>query len=89
MKRSTVFVPWEDGLKFRSAARIIKVARSFHSSVVLRCEDRIGDVRSILSMVSLCASLGAAITVEVCGEDEVRALEAITQVFTVEDLDLG
>ena len=61
MKHSTVLVPWEDGLKFRSAARIIKVARSFHSSVVLRCEDRIGDVRSILSMVALCASLGSAI----------------------------
>ena len=88
MKHSTVLVPWEDGLKFRSAARIIKVARSFHSSDVHRCEDRIGDVRSILSMVALCASLGSAITVEVSGEDEIGALEAIAQVFMVEDLDL-
>lgn len=88
MKHSTVLVPWEGGLKFRPAARIIKVARSFHSSVVLRCEDRIGDVRSILSMVALCASLGSAITVEVSGDDEIGALEAIAQVFMVEDLDL-
>lgn len=81
MKRSIVEVPWDDGLKFRSAARIIRAAESFRSSVVLRCGGRIADVRSILGLVMLCASMGAAITIEAAGEDEQRAVEAISQVF--------
>lgn len=85
MKRSIVEVPWADGLKFRSAARIIRAAESFRSSVVLRCGGRIADVRSILSLVMLCASMGAAITIEAAGEDEQRVVEAISQVFAAGD----
>ncbi len=87
MKRSTVVVPWADGLKFRPAARIIRAAPSFRASVVLRCGARIGDIRSILSLVTLCASMGTAITVEASGEDELRAVEAITRVFATGDAD--
>lgn len=85
MKRSIVEVPWTDGLKFRSAARIIRAAESFRSSIVLRCGERIADVRSILSLVMLCASMGAAVTIEAAGEDEAGAVEAITRVFDSTD----
>lgn len=85
MKRTTLVVPWNDGLKFRSAARIIRAAQSFRSSVVLRCGDRIASVRSILSIVTLCASLGSSVTIEASGEDETRAVEAISKVFLASD----
>jgi len=87
MKHSTLVVSWTDGLKFRPAARIIRTAQQFHSSVALRCGERIADVRSILGIVALCATLGASITIEASGEDEDRAVEAIAKVFASGDAD--
>lgn len=87
MKRSTLTVPWAEGLKFRPAARIIRTAQQFHSSVTLRCGRQIADVRSILSIVALCAAMGASITVEVSGDDEIRAVEAIAKVFASDEMD--
>ncbi|MCB1205088.1 MAG: HPr family phosphocarrier protein [Verrucomicrobiae bacterium] len=85
MKRTTLVVPWTEGLKFRSAAQIMRAAQEFRASVVLRCGDRIASVRSILSIVTLCASMGSAVTIEVSGEDETKAVEAISQVFLASD----
>lgn len=87
MKRSTVLVSWENGMKFRSAARMIRVAQRFHSTIVLKCGEKIADVRSIMSIVMLCATMGAVISIEAKGEDEDQAIQAITQVFTCGDDD--
>ncbi len=85
MKRSTVHVPWADGLKFRPAARIIRAAQRYRASVVLKCGERTADVRSIMSLVLLCASMGTAVTIEATGEDERRAVEAVERVFSASD----
>lgn len=87
MKRSTVVVSWSEGLKFRPAARLIRVARRFRSSITLRCGEKIGDVRSIMSVVMLCATMGTAVSIEASGEDEELAIQAVTQVFSVGDDD--
>lgn len=87
MTRASLLVPWAEGLKFRPAARIIRAAGSFHSSVVLRCGERIADVRSILGIVMLCASMGATVTIEASGEDEAKAIDAISRVFSAEDIE--
>ena len=81
MKRSTVMVPWPDGLKFRSAARIIRAARKYQSAVVLQCGDRFADVRSIVGIVMLCAMVGSSITIEASGGDEQKAIEEVERVF--------
>ena len=81
MKRLNVVVPWHNGLNLRPAARMIRVAQKFHSTIVLKCGEKIGDVRSIMSVVMLCATMGAVITIEARGEDEEIAIQAITQVF--------
>jgi phosphocarrier protein HPr len=81
MKRSTVVVPWPDGLKFRSAARIIRAAKKCQSAVVLHCGDRIADVRSIVGIVMLCAMVGTSITIEASGGDEQKAIEEVERVF--------
>lgn len=87
MKRSTVVVSWDEGLQFRSAARMIRVAQQFRSSIVLKCGEKIGDGRSIMSVVMLCAAMGAVISIEARGEDEELAIKAMTQAFTVGDDD--
>jgi phosphotransferase system HPr (HPr) family protein len=87
MKRSTVVVSWDDGLKFRSAARMIRVAQRFRSSIILKCGEKIGDVRSIMSVVMLCATMGTVVSIEARGEDEELAIQAVTKVFSMGDDD--
>ena len=81
MKRATVAVPWREGLHLRPAARLVRVAQKFRSSISLTFHDRVADARSILSVLALCATMGVALGVEVAGEDEQLALAAVEQEF--------
>lgn len=82
MKRSTVVVPWREGLHLRPAAKLIKVAQQFRSSISLSTAKGVADLRSILSIVALCATMGTPIDIEASGEDEQDAAQAIEQVFS-------
>lgn len=84
---STVVVSWEDGLKLRPPAKLIRVAQRFRSSIVLRCGDTISDVRSIMSVLMMCATMGSVVCIEATGEDEEVAIQAISQVFSSGDGD--
>ena len=81
MKRIRVVIPWTEGLHLRSAARLVHVAKGFHSTIHLKCNGRIADLRSILSIVALCATMGAMLELEATGDDEHDAAQAIKQVF--------
>jgi phosphocarrier protein HPr len=81
VKRAHVVVPWEPGLHLRPAARLVRLALTFRSSLRLRCGSRVANLRSILSVVTLCAGTGTAVEVEAAGEDEQEALAAIEQAF--------
>jgi phosphocarrier protein HPr len=81
-KQSQVVVAWTAGLHLRPAARLVRVAQKFRSSVTLVFKGRVADVRSILSVVALCATMGAALEIEVSGDDEENALAAVEQVFS-------
>lgn len=61
--------------------RLVRLARGFKSSAWLRCGDRIADLRSVLSVLTLCATLGTALDIEAAGEDEQHAVAAVKQVF--------
>jgi len=81
MKRSKVVVPWAEGLHIRPATAVVRLAQSLRSIVILKCNGKIADARSILSILLLCASMGTAIELEVRGEDEERAIAAVESVF--------
>lgn len=81
MKRSTVTVPWPDGLHLRHAGKLAKVAQEFRSTISLQCGGKIADLRSIISIVTLCATMGTVIDVEVAGEDEQAAAQSVEQIF--------
>ena len=80
-------VPWSAGLHLRPAARLVDVAQKFRSSVMLTCRGRAADLRSILSVIALCATMGATLDIEVDGEDEQNAIDAVEQVFSSDDVD--
>ena len=82
MKHTSVVVAWHEGLHFRPASRLVEVAKGFRSTIWLRCNGKVADLRSILSVVALCASMGTAIRVEAAGDDEQDAAAAIERVFS-------
>jgi phosphotransferase system HPr (HPr) family protein len=81
MKRSKVVVPWQGGLHLRPATAVVRLARALRCSVVLKCNGRIAEARSLLSLLLLCAAMGTAIELEVSGEDEEHAIAAVESVF--------
>jgi len=85
MKCSQVFVPWKAGLHLRPAAKLVRLAQSFHSTIFLKCGDKLADARSIVSILLLTASMGAVVDVEVSGDDEANAATAIAQIFSADD----
>lgn len=81
MKRSIVTVPWLEGLHLRQAVRLARLGQRFRSTISLRCRDRCADLRSILSILALCATMGATLEIEVNGDDEQEAAQSVEQLF--------
>jgi phosphotransferase system HPr (HPr) family protein len=82
MKRSKVVVLWQGGLHLRPAVKLVQVAKQFQSTIHLKCGSKIADLRSILSVIALCATMGTGLEIEVSGDDEQDAAQAIEQVFS-------
>lgn len=72
------------GLHARAAAQLVRLASSFKSNIKLRRTDNavVADAKSILSVLTLAASKGIELELEVKGEDEVKAMQAIKEIFT-------
>jgi len=66
------------GLHARASAKLTKLASSFASDVHLARNGRRVNAKSIMGVMMLAAGLGAEIELEVEGDDEARAVEAIT-----------
>jgi len=81
MKHAKVTVPWSEGLHLRQAVRLVKVAQPFQARIFLKCGERIADLRSILSVLALCATMGTPLDFEAVGEDEQEAVQTVTQLF--------
>lgn len=72
---------WGEGLHARPASKVVRLARSFKSSIHFKYKEQVVNARSILSILLLCASMGTTIQVEVTGEDEEQAIEAVRAMF--------
>ncbi len=81
MKISKVIVPWREGLHLRHAVKLVQLGKFFKSTISLKCGSKIADFRSIMSIITLCATMGTALEVEVRGADEVEATRAVEQAF--------
>ena len=71
------------GLHARAAARLVKLASSFSSTVSLRRDDSgvEADAKSILSLLYIAASQGVKLKLTADGDDEREALEQIAAMF--------
>jgi len=85
MKKAQIIVPWKEGLHMRPAARLVRCASVYRSSIKIMAHGKVSDARSILGILLLCASVGTLLDVEVSGEDEVSAVSAVEQIFDYDD----
>jgi phosphotransferase system HPr (HPr) family protein len=71
------------GLHARAAAQLVRLASGFKSKIKLIRADNsvIADAKSILSVLTLAASKGVELQVEVEGEDEQAAYAAVVEIF--------
>lgn len=65
------------GLHARAAAKLVRLAAAFSSSVILRHGDSMADAESILDVLTLGAGYGKYVDLVVDGPDEDKAADAI------------
>ncbi len=83
MRSGEIEVVNQLGLHARAAAQLVGVAGEFESTIMLFKSDGCvsANAKSILSVLTLAASIGSVLTLEVEGADEVDAYKAIGQLF--------
>jgi phosphocarrier protein len=83
MQQRTVTISNRLGLHARAAARLVRRASQFTSTVQLVREDtgETADGKSILSVLLLAASRGTCLIIKAEGEDEERAAGALVELI--------
>ncbi|XVJ68706.1 MAG: HPr family phosphocarrier protein [Rhizobacter sp.] len=69
------------GLHARASAKLTKLAGSFKSEVFMSRNGRRVNAKSIMGVMMLAAGLGSEVELEVDGEDEAVATQALVQLF--------
>ena len=67
-----------DGLESRSAAHFVQNASRFKSHILVRCDERQVNAKSIMGIISLGILSGQTITLTAEGEDEETAIEVLS-----------
>jgi phosphocarrier protein HPr len=72
------------GLHARAAARLVRLVATFSSEITLNRTDNgvMADAKSILSVLTLAATQGTVLRLEISGPDDRAALEAVEDIFT-------
>ena len=82
MKETQVTIPWNNGLHLKPAAKLVRLAQRFRSTVQLHLGSKIADGRSILSILLLAATCSAPITIVAEGDDEIEAIASMETFFS-------
>jgi phosphocarrier protein HPr len=71
------------GLHARAAAKLVRLAGKFESSIQLKRVDTgvTANAKSILSILYIAAGIGSTVSITTEGRDEADAMEAIEQIF--------
>jgi phosphocarrier protein len=81
MIRTCITISNKLGLHARASAKLTKLAGSFRSEVHLSRAGRRINAKSIMGVMMLAAGMGSEVELEVEGEDEERASQAIVALF--------
>lgn len=81
MKKSEVTIQWEEGLHLRPAASLVRIGQAAKSSILIKSGKKIANIKNIMSILMLCATMGTTLTIEANGENEQEITEAIEAFF--------
>lgn len=77
MIKTLVTISNKLGLHARASAKLTKLAGTFQSDVFMTRNERRVNAKSIMGVMMLAAGIGSLVELEVDGEDEKTAAEAI------------
>jgi phosphocarrier protein HPr len=83
MREATVTIVNRLGLHARAAAKFVKLAQSFESTITAEVEGQVVDGKSMMSIMLLAASAGTEITLRADGPDADEAIAAL--IVLIED----
>ena len=83
MLEDTIKIVNKLGLHARAAAQLVRLANKFKSTIKLKRADNRGaaDAKSILSVLTLAATIGTELLISVEGIDESAAMAAVKEII--------
>ncbi len=81
MLRKEFTIENEVGLHARPASVLVQTANRFVSTITIKRDSENANAKSIINVLSLGVEKGTKITIEIEGEDEKEAMEAITSLI--------
>jgi len=81
MRESTLEITNKLGLHARAAAKLVALASHYNARIRVRQHGQTVDAKSIMGLLTLGAGQGSHVELQVEGEDEDEALEALTALF--------
>jgi phosphocarrier protein HPr len=81
MQQTVVTIVNPLGLHARAAAQVVTLCSRFLSNIVLFSGDKRANGRQFIAMILLSASVGAKVTLQIAGPDEMEAMAAVTRLI--------
>lgn len=75
--RKKVNIQMEESLEARPLAQLVQTANQYASRIYLEIEEKRVNAKSIMGVMSLAMAKGEEIILDVEGEDELEAMEAL------------
>lgn len=72
------------GLHARPAANLVSLAKSFGSQLTITCDNQTAPLKNPIKLLALGVAKGSVVTIAADGDDEMQAIERITQFFEEE-----
>jgi phosphotransferase system HPr (HPr) family protein len=84
MNKTRLSLQPNQGLTLLLAHKIASAVHQMKAVVILRASGRFADARNILSILAMCAAMGATIDIETYGPDESYAAKTLEKILVEE-----
>lgn len=69
------------GLHARASSKLVNLASKFKSKITITCNNSQANAKSIMAVMMLAASYGSKIMITAHGEDELLAMQELTELI--------
>ncbi len=69
------------GLHARASAKLVQLLAKYRSQAFMKANGREVNAKSIMGVLLLAAAPGTSVTLRIDGEDELEAMNAVTELF--------